>query len=219
MSLGEELAARAESGWQAMPAERRAVYTRAAEALAASGIAQRALQVGDPALDFELPDATGRPVRLSDLLFRGPVILSFYRGAWCPFCNMELRALQQALGEIKAAGATLVAVSPNSPDTSIGLVERLGLDYPVLSDHNNVVARRFHLVYEMLPEQVAMYRADGRDVGAMNGTEVWELPVPATYVIDRDGTIKYGFVDLNHRRRAEPAEVVAVAARLATKEG
>jgi peroxiredoxin len=190
------------------------MYERAAAALEASGISSRALGVGETAPDFELPDPSGRMVRLRELLADGPVIVSFYRGQWCPFCNLELRGLQRALGEIAAAGATLVAISPNKPDVAADTVAGLELEYPVLSDHDNQVARMFNLVYEMTQENIDAYREIGRDIETLNGTGKWELPVPATYVIDSGGTIRYAFVDLNHRRRAEPSEVAAIAAQL-----
>jgi peroxiredoxin len=190
------------------------MYERAAIALEATGISSRALGEGDTAPDFELPDPTGRMVRLRELRAEGPVIVSFYRGQWCPFCNLELRGLQRALAEVAAARATLVAISPNTPDVTAETVEELELDYPVLSDHDNQVARMFNLVYEMTPENIDLYREIGRDIGTLNGTGKWELPVPATYVIDSGGTIRYAFVDLNHRRRAEPSEVAAMAAHL-----
>lgn len=214
MSLTEELARRSEEGKANLDPERRAMYERSLAALEASGIAETVLREGDTVPDFELPDALGRPVRLGDLLADGPVILSFYRGQWCPFCNLELRALQAALIDVEAAGASLVAISPNNPDISLTTVEKHGLQFTVLSDHDNLVAKQFNLVYEMTEENVAVYRRHGRDVGAMNGTDKWELPIPATYVIDRNRIIRYSFVDLNHRRRAEPSEVVAVAAQL-----
>jgi peroxiredoxin len=119
------------------------------------------------------------------------------------------------MAEVESAGATLVAVSPNTPDVTMSTVEKHALTFPVLSDHDNAVARRFNLVYEMTAENIENYRAKGRDVPAMNGTDRWELPIPATYVIDRDQVIRYAFVDTNHRVRAEPSEVVAVAAGLA----
>jgi len=214
VSLIEELARRSEEGKANLDPERRAMYERSLAALEASGIAETVLREGDTAPDFELPDALGRPVRLGDLLADGPVILSFYRGQWCPFCNLELRALQAALTDVEAAGASLVAISPNNPDTSLTTVEKHGLQFPVLSDHDNLVAKQFNLVYEMTEENVTVYRRHGRDVAAMNGSDKWELPIPATYVIDRDRIIRYAFVDLNHRRRAEPSVVVAVAAQL-----
>lgn len=214
MALAEELANRAARGRTRLPNETQEMYERALAALDSSGITDRALGEGDTAPDFELPNAVGERVRLSDLLSSGPVILSFYRGQWCPFCNLELRALQRAITDIESAGATLVAVSPNTPDTSLTTVEKHSLTFPVLSDHDNLVAKQFNLVYEMTAENIENYREKGRDIPAMNGTDKWELPIPATYVINSDRVIRYSFVDTNHRVRAEPSEVVAVAARL-----
>lgn len=213
MSLQEELAARV-GGAKNWDPERKAAYQAQADALAASDILEKALRTGDRAPMFELPDAFGTTVRLVELLERGPVVLSFYRGSWCPFCNLELRALQRELEAASTAGVTLVAVSPNTPDMSRELLEEGGLTFPVLSDHECRVASQFNLVYEMVPEQVEYYRNHDRDLGEMNGTDTWCLPVPATYVIDRDGMIRYDFIDLNHRVRAEPSEVVALAASL-----
>jgi peroxiredoxin len=127
---------------------------------------------------------------------------------------LELRGLQRALVEVDAAGASLVAISPNTPDVSRETVEKLELEFQILSDGDNLVAKQFNLVYEMTEENVDMYMAIDRDVGEMNGTGKWELPIPATYVVDGERTIRYAFIDLNHQRRAEPSEVAAVAARL-----
>ncbi len=214
MTLAEELEAFAAKGRATHSAERKAIYAKAAESIAASGILEKALRVGDQAPRFELPDASGQVVRLADLLETGPAIVSFYRGSWCPFCNLEVRALQRELDAVDAAGATLVAISPNQPDVSLGLIEEHEITFPVLSDQENTVAKQFNLVYEMEPGLVAHYREIDRNIDEMNGSDVWELPVPATYVIDRSGVIRYAFVDLNHRVRAEPADVVAAAAEL-----
>jgi peroxiredoxin len=162
MSLQEELAARV-GGAKNWDPERKAAYQAQADALAASDILEKALRTGDRAPMFELPDAFGTTVRLAELLERGPVVLSFYRGSWCPFCNLELRALQRELEAASTAGVTLVAVSPNTPDMSRELLEEGGLTFPVLSDHECRVASQFNLVYEMVPEQVEYYRNHDRD--------------------------------------------------------
>ncbi len=198
-----------------MAESRREMYKKAAASLARSGIAERALREGQVAPDFALADPTGRMIRLSDLLKSGPAIVSFYRGQWCPFCNLELRALQRELAGFEGAGATLVAITPNKPEVTQGTVEELGLDFPVLSDHDNLVAKSFNLVFEMIPEHVAEYRKIDRDIGELSGTGKWELPVPATYVIDSKRVIRYAFVQLNHHLRAEPSDVVAAAAEVA----
>jgi len=214
MTLAEELAARTAKSKETFDAKRSAVYKAAREALAETDILETALGVDDNAPMFALPNAFGDTVSLADLLESGPVIVSFYRGAWCPFCNLELQALQRELDAVEEAGATLVAISPNTPDVSADVIEEHGIGFPVLSDQENAVARQFGLVYEMEPGMVAYYQEIGRNIEKMNGSESWDLPVPATYVIDRDGVIRYAFVDLNHRVRAEPADVVAVAASL-----
>jgi len=191
-----------------------AIYAKAAEELATSDILEKALRDGDSAPMFELPDASGKMVRLADVLESGPVIVSFYRGSWCPFCNLELRAMQRELESAKAAGVTLMAISPNKPDESLTLVEKHELTFPVLSDDDNLVAKKFNLVFKMEQGLVDRYLEDGRNIAEMNGSEKWELPVPATYVIDTSGVIRYAFVSLNHRERAEPSDVIAVAASL-----
>jgi peroxiredoxin len=214
MSLAEQLANRATQGKTSLPVDTQEMYRRALATLEESGIAEQALNVGDTAPDFELPNAVGEMVRLSDHLESGPVILSFYRGQWCPFCNLELQALQKSMDDIEVAGATLIAVSPNTPDTSLSTVEKHALTFPVLSDHDNLVAKQFRLVFEMTEENIENYREKGRDIPRFNGSDKWELPIPATYVIDTDRVIRYAYVDFNHRRRAEPSEVIAAAARL-----
>ena len=214
MTLAEELQAQAAKSAATASDETKSIYRKQAEALAAGAIKDSALREGDAAPMFELPDAFGTTVRLADLLQKGPVIVSFYRGAWCPFCNIELRALQRELEKVEGAGATLVAISPNKPDESLALIDKHELTYPVLSDAENAVARQFNLVFEMEPELVAHYESIGRMINEMNASDRWELPVPATYVIDTDGIIRYAYVELSHRVRAEPSEVIAAAAAL-----
>lgn len=214
MSLSDELVARAAQGRAEHNPERSTVYATAAAALAESDILDKALREGDQAPLFALPDAFGETVALADVLARGPAVVSFYRGSWCPFCNLELRALQRELAAADASGVTLVAISPNTPDVTRDLVDGARLTFPVLSDQDNLVAKQFNLVYRMIPEHIEYYRDHGRHIAALNGSDAWELPVPATYVIDRTGVIRYAFVDLDHRVRAEPSEVVAMAAEL-----
>jgi peroxiredoxin len=194
--------------------EMKAIYKTAQEHIVGEGILEKALGVGDMVPMFELPDADGQMVSLADVLANGPAVISFYRGAWCPFCNLELRAMQRELASAEASNVTMVAISPNTPDTSRDLVAEAEVTFPVLSDAENAVARQFNLVYEMEAGLVDFYKAQGRDINKMNGSEVWELPVPATYVVDTSGVIQYAYVDLNHRARAEPSEVVAIAAAL-----
>ncbi len=211
-TLAEELGARRVTSDARTPEVTAAVMARSLRLLEESGLVERALGVGDTAPDFTLSDAAGRAISLSDLLTTGPVVVSFYRGAWCPYCNLELRALQEALSGIRDVGATLVAISPNLPDASTGVIERHELAYPVLSDVGNAVAREFGLVFTIPDDLEAVYRDMGIDIGKSNGSDDWEIPIPATYVIDQGRTIVYAFVDADYRNRAEPAEAIAVAA-------
>lgn len=207
--LSEELEARRDASAERTSDARAAVMARSLRILEDSGIVEHALGVGELAPDFVLPDATGREVGLSDMLNAGPVVVSFYRGAWCPYCNIELRALQGALAGFRDVGATLVAISPNLPDGSMTVVERHELGYPVLSDVGNHVANEFGLVFRFQDDLVAEYRDMGIDVGSSNGRTEWEIPLPATYVIGQDRTIVFTFVDADYRKRAEPVEVIA----------
>lgn len=176
----------------------------------ASGIDQQALRVGDKAPDFELPDAEGQPFSLQATLKDGPVVVSFYRGGWCPFCNLELQAFHQVLGEIREHGASLVAISPELPDY-IGEQE---VDFPVLSDLGNEVARQFGLVFKLDPELKKLYDAFGIDLEKRNGTDSAELPVPGTFVIQPDGEIVFAQAKGDHSKRAEPRDVLVVLERL-----
>ena len=192
--------------------ERVAMMEGATAGLRASGIETRALQVGDAAPDVTLPDAMGRPVRLAELWQRGPLVLIFYRGGWCPYCNLELRAWQQNLGALAKLGAGLVAVSPQTPDHSLLMSQKNELAYPVLSDSKLAGAAGFGIAFEMPQALIDLYRGVGNDLPVLNGNSQWVLPVPATYVIGRDGRIVFAHVEADYRERAEPADVLAAVA-------
>jgi peroxiredoxin len=188
--------------------------TDAAARLDAVDFAAGAPQVGDPAPDFELCDAVGDPVRLSALLGHGPVVVIFYRGAWCPYCNVQLRIFQSRLAELQEHGAWLVAVSPQMPDHSLSMAEKNELEFPVLSDPGAAVIRRYGLAYTVEEPLRGLLEATGTDLGAYNGEAGWVLPAPATFVIDRAGRVRYAHVRGDWTERAEPAEVLDVLARL-----
>jgi peroxiredoxin len=177
--------------------------------LAASGLAERALAVGARAPDFVLPDAAGRGVESRRLLARGPLVVKFYRGAWCPYCNLDLQSWQRHLPELEALGGALVAISPQTPDASLTLAEKHALAFPVLSDLGHRVARQFGIVYTLVEALRPVFAGFGVDLPAYNGESSFELPVPATFLVERDGTIAGAWVDADYRRRAEPAEVLA----------
>ena len=203
-----------------VPPEIREAMARADMELATSGgIAGRALKAGDHAVDFRLPEARGGFVRLRDLLPKGPVVLSFYRGGWCPYCNLELRALQKALPGINRLGAMLVAVSPQTPDESLSTAEKNELAFAVLSDVGSATARAYGIAFDLAEELRPIYARFGHALPEKNGDESWLLPIPATYVIDRDGTIALAFLDVDYRNRLEPAEILAALEALTREPG
>ena len=184
------------------------------DTITAEMAASRALSVGDRAPNFALTDLEGRTVRLSSLLADGPVVLTFYRGAWCPYCNTQLRDYQQALDAIESTGATLIAVSPQTPDGSLTMQEQNALTFPVLSDVGNEVSRAYGLVFQVDDETRQRYEAVGIDLEAINGTDAWELPVPATFVIDPSGVVRFAFVEADYTQRASPRDVLGALERL-----
>lgn len=190
------------------------VMTQATTELDSSGIVNNSLKVGDKAPDFELPGATGEPVKLSSLLAKGPVVINFYRGQWCPYCNLELRAFQQLLPEFQQANAQVIAISPELPDNSLSVTEKHDLAFPVLSDVGNTVARSYGLIFALAESLRPLYKGFGIDIPASNGDDTYELPVPATYVIDESGTVRYAYANADYTLRAEPAEVLAAVRAL-----
>ena len=187
----------------------RAVMRRGDQDVAASGVAERALRAGARAPRFTLPDAAGKPVALDGLLAAGPVVLTFYRGAWCPYCNLTLRALQQHHDAITARGARLVAVSPQIADESLTLAEKHELAFDVLSDVGAEVAGQYGLAFELSAELAGLYDRLGFDLARVNGGHARTLPIPATYVIDGAGVIRWAFADSDYKVRAEPSDIVA----------
>lgn len=208
MSLAAELKAFRGAFMTKVPPEIRAAMELADSELLASGILDRALKSGDTAPDFTLPGSDGQTVSLKDLLKSGPVVLSFYRGGWCPYCNLELRALQAVLPQIARLPAMLVAVSPQTPDQSLSTAEKNELAFPVLSDSGSEVAKAFGIAFDLAEELRPIYTQFNHALPLMNGTDSWALPIPATYVIGQDGVIALSFVDVDYRTRLEPAAVL-----------
>lgn len=198
------------------PQEVKTVYEAGVKTVDDSGITSKALQVGDTALDFSLTNAKGEMINLHDALKEGPVVLTWYRGGWCPYCNLTLQALEKALPEFKAAGAQLFALTPEVPDKSLSTAEKHALDFEVLSDIDNAVARQYGIVYQ-LTNEVAQIYASKFGLSDYNGNEKNELPLAATYVIDPQGKITYAFLEADYRKRAEPSEITAALNQLQKK--
>ncbi len=188
--------------------------SRATAELIASGQAQRARKAGDTAPDFTLNDPDGKPVSSRELLARGPLVLSFYRGVWCPYCNLELQALEAARPEIIGRGASLIAISPQTAANSRKSQRDNKLSFPILSDAKSEVANAFGIRFALPDYLVELYKGFGNHLPAVNDDPSWVLPMPARYVIGSDGIIAYSEVNPDYTQRPDPSELLPVLDRL-----
>jgi peroxiredoxin len=208
-AFNADLTKQAPEGVKALTAE--------VENVVRSGAGSNALKVGDPAPDFTLPDPTRRTISLASLRQAGPVVVTFYRGQWCPYCDLQLRAYQEVLPRIRALAATLIAISPQTPDESLSTAEKRKLEFHVLSDAGNQVARRWGLVWKIGTSLDSLHKAFGIDLARSNGDTSNELPVPATFVVEPSGRIAFAHYDPNWRVRLEPAALVSALETVARK--
>jgi peroxiredoxin len=210
MNLTQELAdLNSRHSAQTSP-EQAAAAAETKEAILRAGITRTALRQGAKMPAFSLPDADGQVFRSADLLAKGPLIISFYRGGWCSYCNLELNALRLALPEIEARGATLVGVSPEVPSQIATTKEKTNVNFVLLSDQGNGFAKQMGLVYRLPEAMQDQFRQNGVVLPEINGDESWELPLPATYLIGQDGTIRDAFVDPDYYRRKDPQELLEI---------
>jgi peroxiredoxin len=193
-----------------VPAETQTVHAQAVAELKSQHVAANILAVGAKAPHFELQDHDGKIVSSSDLLARGRLVLCFIRGRWCPFCVGQMEAMNLILPQIEQAGATLVAISPQTVKQSFFMHDQHKLHFPPLSDAGNQVARRFGLTYRVPAPQEAVYRRAFVTLPFTNGDESWELPIPATYILDRDGTVLYASANEDYTERPEPRDILNV---------
>lgn len=191
-----------------LPAEVLALMNTTNEELIAQHVRDNALQVGQKVENFSLVNHRGDTVELSKLLANGPVIISFYRGAWCPYCNLELKALNDYLPQFKAQNAQLVAISPQLPDETLSTAQKNELEFDVLSDVSNTIANQFGLLFTLDERIQSLYSGFGIDFEKYYGDISFKLPLPATYVINQNGIITYAFVSEDYTLRAEPEDVL-----------
>jgi peroxiredoxin len=203
--LREIFAERKEAIVKYVPADVQAVHARAVALLKARGLAANALKVGGMSLSFELPDHNGKLVSSGQLL-----VLLFIRGRWCPFCVGQMEAMSCIAAEIAAAGASLVAVSPQTEKQAFFMHDQHKLAFPLLVDARNQLARQFGLVYRVPEEQQGLYRSTFVNLPFANGDDSWELPIPATFVIDRDNSIRFASANEDYSDRPEPLEILSV---------
>ena len=185
-----------------------AAMKKATADLVATGQAGRALKVGDRTPEFSLPGPDGKDVSSRELLARGPLVITFYRGVWCPYCNAELQALQEALPDIAAVRASLVAISPESAVNSRKSIRQNELSFSILTDKGNETAAAFGLRFRMPDELIAIYKGFGNDLAVVNGEPSWTLPMPGRFVIAPDGVIAYAEVNPDYTRRPDPSDMV-----------
>jgi len=193
-----------------VPAATQAVHARAVAELMQERLAANILAVGSKIPEFRLQDHDGKSVSSSDLLAKGRLVLCFIRGRWCPFCVGQMEAMNLILPEIEQAGATLVAISPQTVQQSFFMRDQHRLRFPLLSDSGNQVARQFGLTYRVPDEQRDVYRRAFVNLPFVNGDESWELPIPATYIVDRDGSVLFASANEDYTVRPEPAEILRV---------
>lgn len=208
-SLSAQLTELRDASRNNLPEATHNAMMNATQALRDSGIVSNAPKQGDTLLAFDLPNQNGEQRDLATLLKQGPVVLTFYRGGWCPYCNLELKAYQHVLADIRDADATLVAITPELPDASLTTAEKNELEFEVLTDQNADYARKLGLVFT-LPEVLRpIYSSFGIEVEEHNGTGQFDFPLAATFIIASDGVITSAFVDADYTQRKEPSEIVA----------
>jgi peroxiredoxin len=211
-TLREIYAERKQAISKYVPAETQAVHARVVAELKRQGMAEAILPVGSKMPEFQLPDHDGKNVSSSELLAKGRLVVCFIRGRWCPFCVAQLEAMNLVVPEIEQAGATLVAISPQTVRQSFFMHDQHKLRFRLLSDAGNAVARRFGLVYRVPDEQKALYQRTFVNLPFVNGDDSWELPIPATYVVDRHGVVLYASANEDYTERPEPKDILRVLA-------
>jgi len=208
-ALREIFAERKELIAKYVPADTQAIHAQAVAELKERHLAANILPSGVEAPSFELPDHNGKIVSSNDLLAKGKLVVCFIRGRWCPFCVGQMEAMNLILPQIEQAGATLLAISPQTVKQSFFMRDQHKLRFPLLCDAGNKVARQFGITYRVPSQQEAVYRRAFVNLPFTNGDESWELPIPATYIIDRDDTVLYASANEDYTERPEPADVVS----------
>jgi peroxiredoxin len=200
-----------------LPKEISEVFAADAEKLAKEHAAPLKVQVGDRAALFELPNAVGKKISLKDLLDKGAIVLTFYRGAWCPYCNLALSDYQAILPQIKDLGANLVAISPQTPDHSLNMQQKNALEFEVLSDAGNKVAKQYTTVFANPETSVQAAKKLGLDATSYYENKMVEIPVPAVFIIDKSGSVIFAKSEGgDFRYRVEPKEILEALSKVHT---
>lgn len=191
-----------------LPQEIMEAFGKSIDDLKTKGIDKKSIQIGDKMPEFSLPNAVGNRISSGEILRNGKIILAFYRGSWCPYCNLELRFLQENLSGIKDKNAVLIAISPQSPDHSLTMVEKNNLEFEVLTDVNNDFAKKLGIVFQLQDFVLPYYKNLGIDLLAFNKSDENTLPVPAVFVVDENNVVVYKFLDVNYMSRIDVEELI-----------
>lgn len=221
--LNARCAAARDAFMAGLPEDQQHTMMAAGQRLAESDVAADAIGVGHLAPDFTLTDSHGHPFQLSEACLHGPIVLSFYRGGWCPFCDLELKALTEYEADIRNLGARLVAVSPGLHEHNLATTSKVKLPFSLLCDEGNRVAHQYGLVMQVDEAVRPLYLQWGFDIPALNGDDSWELPLPGTYIIDTSRTVRAAYVNKNYTQRMEPEDIIAaleaIQKQLLTEKG
>jgi len=194
-----------------VPLQTREVMLQATQTLKERNISKNALKVGDKVNSFVLPNALSKEVSLNEILEQKDfVVLNFYRGGWCPYCNLELKELQSILGDLDTLNSSLIAISPQTPDASLSTQEKNELTFEVLSDDKNLIAKEFGLVFSLAEELKPIYESFNINLPTSNDDESYEIPMPATYVLNNKGIVIFAFVDEDYTKRCEPQNILDI---------
>ncbi|MGY5352891.1 peroxiredoxin-like family protein [Wenyingzhuangia sp. IMCC45533] len=210
MSLTEQLQEVKNKSAANIPTEVYAVMSQATKDLLEAELSKKAPKTGETLKEFSLPNAKGNSVNLKDILAKGNAVVSFYRGGWCPYCNLELKALNDILPQLKELNTTLVAITPETPDNSLSTSEKNELEFEILSDIDNQYAKELNLVFQMPEKLREIYHSFNLHVDKHNGNENYELPMPATFIVDNSGEILYAFVPEDYTERLDPETILEV---------
>lgn len=208
LALKDQLRMMQEASRAKIPPEKLKVMEEALATLKKAKIEEKSIKVGEKFPDVTLKNAHGKDIKLSDLRKSGPVVITFYRGSWCPYCNAQLSNFQQNLPELKKRGAQLVALTPEKPDLSVLMSEKKKLEFEILNDRDNNFATKLGLTFEVSKDVKDIYQKFGIDLEKSQGNADWKLPIPATFVVKKDGTVSYAFVDSDYTKRASAEDVI-----------
>ena len=191
-----------------VPQEVLEAFGKSIEDLKTKNIEEKSIKIGETIPNFSLKNAKNEVVNSSDILKNGKMIIAFYRGSWCPYCNLELKALQEKISEFKEKNATLVAISPQSPDNSLSIIEKHNLTFEVLTDKDNTFAKQLGIVFELQDFVLPFYNALGINLSSFNKNDDTSLPIPAVFVVNENGIIIYKFADANYMNRIDIDELL-----------